>query len=281
MYKAKDSGRNAIRFFDPVMQSQMELRSSIENDLRIALERDDQLEPYYQIQVNHQGNALGAELLLRWKHPHKGMISPADFIPVAEQTGLIIPIGHKVLRMACQQLSIWHNQSAFSHLKLAVNVSPIQFNQKDFVEDVLAVVSEFSIDPQQLILELTEGSLLQNMDASVEKMQILKSRKIGFAMDDFGIGYSSLSYLKKLPLNQLKIDQSFVRDISIDPNDRVIVRTIIAMAKNLELDVLAEGVETHEQQQYLVENGCEKFQGFYFARPLPLNEFERERQKFH
>lgn len=281
MYKAKDSGRNSIRFFDPLMQSQMELRSSIENDLRSALESDDQLVPYYQIQVNHRGTAIGAELLLRWQHPEKGMISPADFIPIAEQTGLIIPVGRKVLHMACKQLALWKSNTDFNQLKLAVNVSPIQFNQKDFIQDVLAVISKFAIDPQQLILELTEGSLLQNMDASIEKMQILKSRNIGFAMDDFGIGYSSLSYLKKLPLNQLKIDQSFVRDISIDPNDRAIVRTIIAMAKSMELDVLAEGVETLEQKQYLLENGCEKFQGYYFARPLPIAAFEQERLKFN
>lgn len=280
MYKAKDSGRNSIRFFDPLMQSQMELRSSIENDLRSALESDNQLIPYYQIQVNHLGQAIGAELLLRWQHPQKAMISPADFIPIAEQTGLIIPIGRAVLQMACRQLSRWQKQSGFENLTLAVNVSPIQFNQKDFIQDVLTAISECAINPQRLILELTEGSLLQNMDASIEKMQMLKSHKIGFAMDDFGIGYSSLSYLKKLPLNQLKIDQSFVRDISIDPNDKVIVRTIIAMAKNMELDVLAEGVETPEQKQFLIENGCEKFQGYYFAKPLPLTIFEQERQKF-
>ncbi len=280
MYKAKDSGRNSIRFFDPQMQSQMELRASIETDLRSALESSEQLIPYYQIQVNHQGKALGAELLLRWQHPQKGMISPMDFIPIAEQTGLIIPIGRKVLHMACKQLALWHMQTGFENLKLAINVSPIQFNQQEFIQDVLAAIAEYAIDPQQLILELTEGSLLQNMDASIAKMQALKSCKIGFAMDDFGIGYSSLSYLKKLPLNQLKIDQSFVRDISIDPNDRVIVRTIIAMAKNMELDVLAEGVETPEQKQYLIDNGCEKFQGYYFARPLPLAEFEQQRVKF-
>lgn len=281
MYKAKDSGRNSIRFFDPAMQSQMELRASIENDLRLALETDNQLIPYYQMQINQYDKVLGAELLLRWKHPKKGMISPAEFIPIAEQTGLITAIGRKVLHMACKQLAGWQEQPLFNHLKLAVNVSPIQFNQKDFIKEVTDAIQHYCISPQQLVLELTEGSLIQNMEASIEKMQFLKAQKIGFAMDDFGIGYSSLSYLKKLPLNQLKIDQSFVRDISIDPNDRVIVRTIIAMAHNLELEVLAEGVETLEQKQYLMDNGCEKFQGFYFAKPLPLADFERERQKFN
>lgn len=280
MYQAKDSGRNTIRFFDPQMQSQMERRALIENDLRIAIESDDQLIPYYQIQVSHTGAVIGAELLLRWKHPEKGMISPADFIPIAEQTGLIITLGCKVLKMACLQLVKWKSKPAFNQLKLAVNVSPIQFNQNDFVQEVNSLVVEHDINTQLLTLELTEGSLLQNVETSVTKMQDLRLQKIQFSMDDFGIGYSSLSYLKKLPLSQLKIDQSFIRDISTDPNDRVIVRTIIAMAKNMELEVLAEGVETLEQKNYLLENGCEKFQGYYFGRPLPIKEFEEQRMKF-
>jgi diguanylate cyclase (GGDEF)-like protein len=280
MYQAKDSGRNAIRFFDPQMQSQMERRASIEHDLRIAIEVNDQLIPYYQIQVNHTGAVIGAELLLRWIHPNKGMVSPGDFIPIAEQTGLIVPLGRKVLKMACVQLVKWKTQPEFTRLKLAVNVSPIQFNQSDFVHDINALILENDIDTQLLTLELTEGSLLQNVESSVEKMHAIRLQKIGFSMDDFGIGYSSLSYLKKLPLNQLKIDQSFVRDISTDPNDRVIVRTIIAMAQNLELEVLAEGVETLEQKNYLLENGCQKFQGYYFGRPVPIKEFEEQRLTF-
>ncbi len=280
MYQAKDSGRNTIRFFDPQMQAQMERRATIEYDLRIALDAHDQLIPYYQIQVNHTGTVIGAELLLRWIHPDKGMISPGDFIPVAEQTGLIIPLGRKVLRMACIQLVNWKNKPAFRDLKLAVNVSPIQFNQHDFVHEINSLIAENDIDTQLLTLELTEGSLLQNVETSVGKMHAIRLQKIGFSMDDFGIGYSSLSYLKKLPLNQLKIDQSFVRDISTDPNDRVIVKTIIAMAQNLELDVLAEGVETLEQKKYLLENGCQKFQGYYFGRPVPIHEFEEQRMKF-
>ncbi len=276
MYQAKDSGRNAIRFFDPTMQLKMEARSSIENDLREALENDEQLVPYYQIQVNADGMAIGAELLLRWIHPTKGMISPADFIPVAEQTGLIIAIGQKVLIMACKQLRKWKSMQGFEPLKLAVNVSPVQFNQKDFVLHTLSIVKEMDIDPHLLTLELTEGSLLQNIEQSIEKMHSIKSNKLQFAMDDFGIGYSSLSYLKKLPLDQLKIDQSFVRDISTDPNDRVIVRTIIAMAQNMELEVLAEGVETEEQKHYLLENGCKKFQGYYFGKPAPIDVFEQQ-----
>jgi diguanylate cyclase (GGDEF)-like protein len=280
MYQAKDSGRNAIRFFDPQMQLQMELRASIENDLRVAIEVDNQLLPYYQIQVHQSGEAIGAELLLRWQHPTKGMISPADFIPIAEQTGLIIPMGRKVLQMACDQLIKWKDKPGFNQLKLAVNVSPIQFNQNEFVHEIISFITNNRINAELLTLEITEGSLLQNMDASINKMLAIKAHKIGFAMDDFGIGYSSLSYLKKLPLNQLKIDQSFVRDISTDPNDRVIVRTIIAMAQNLELESLAEGVETLEQKNYLIENGCKKFQGYYFGRPAPIKEFEEKRFTF-
>jgi diguanylate cyclase (GGDEF)-like protein len=280
MYQAKDSGRNTIRFFDPQMQSQMELRASIENDLRAAIDVDNQLIPYYQIQVNKTGEAIGAELLLRWQHPTKGMISPADFIPIAEQTGLIIPIGRKVLQMACDQLIKWKVKPGFNQLKLAVNVSPIQFNQNEFVHEIISFITNNRINAELLTLEITEGSLLQNMDASINKMLAIKAHKIDFAMDDFGIGYSSLSYLKKLPLNQLKIDQSFVRDISTDPNDKVIVRTIIAMAQNLELEALAEGVETLEQKNYLIENGCKKFQGYYFGRPVPIKEFEEKRFTF-
>ncbi|GGY65420.1 hypothetical protein GCM10011613_06600 [Cellvibrio zantedeschiae] len=274
MYQAKDSGRNAIRFFDPHMQSRLETRASIETDLRRAYELENQLIPYYQIQVDSSGRALGAELLLRWKHPTKGMIPPSDFIPVAEQTGLIVGIGKDVIKFACAQINEWSKQPDFEHLTISVNVSPVQFNQASFVEDVLKIVRESNIDPQRLKLELTESSLLKNVDQSIEKMQELQAQGIAFAMDDFGIGYSSLSYLKRLPLYQLKIDQSFVRDITIDPNDAIIVCTIIAMAKNMNLNVLAEGVETKEQKEFLEENGCPIFQGYYFGRPVAIEEFE-------
>lgn len=280
MYHAKDSGRNAIRFFDPHMQLQMELRSSIESDLRAALKSETQLVPYYQIQIDSEGCAIGAELLLRWQHPTKGLIAPADFIPIAEQAGIITHIGHKVLQMACRQLVLWQAKAEFSELKLAVNVSPIELNQNSFVADTLALIKASGIDPRLLTLELTESSLTNNIDASIAKMLALQEHAISFAMDDFGVGYSSLSHLKRLPLHQLKIDRSFIRDIATDPNDRVIVRTIIAMAKNLELDVLAEGVETLEQKHYLIEHGCNKFQGYYFGRPVPIHEFEVMRAQF-
>lgn len=279
MYQAKDSGRNAIRFFDPHMQSRLEARANIENDLRRAYELADQLLPYYQIQVDSNGRALGAELLLRWKHPTKGMIPPSDFIPVAEQTGLIVGIGKDVIKYACLQINAWSKRPEYSHLTISVNVSPVQFNQTNFVADVLRIVRDSNIDPQRLKLELTESSLLKNVDQSIEKMQELQAEGIAFAMDDFGIGYSSLSYLKRLPLYQLKIDQSFVRDITIDPNDAIIVCTIIAMAKNMNLNVLAEGVETKEQKDFLELNGCPMFQGYYFGRPVPIAEFEQQLQK--
>ncbi|WP_193747557.1 EAL domain-containing protein [Cellvibrio sp. OA-2007] len=276
MYQAKDSGRNAIRFFDPNMQSHLEKRAAIEADLRTAYESQQQLIPYYQVQINSQGKALGAELLLRWKHPVNGMISPADFIPVAEQTGLIIAIGRHVIRQACEQLRQWSQHPQFASLSIAVNVSPIQFNQAQFVEEVLDIVKNSNIKPRLLKLELTESSLLKNVDQSIEKMQQLQDNGIGFSMDDFGIGYSSLSYLKRLPLDQLKIDQTFVRDIAIDPNDAIIARTIIAMAQNMNLQVIAEGVETEAQKTFLEQNGCSMFQGYYFGRPVAVAEFEQQ-----
>jgi diguanylate cyclase (GGDEF)-like protein/PAS domain S-box-containing protein len=279
MYQAKDSGRNAIRFFDPHMQSRLEARANIESDLRKAYELANQLMPYYQIQVDSNGRALGAELLLRWKHPTKGMIPPADFIPVAEQTGLIVGIGKDVIKYACAQINAWSKHELYSTLTISVNVSPVQFNQSHFVDDVLNIVRESGINPQLLKLELTESSLLKNVDQSIEKMQELQAQGIAFAMDDFGIGYSSLSYLKRLPLYQLKIDQSFVRDITIDPNDAIIVCTIIAMAKNMNLNVLAEGVETKEQKEFLELNGCPMFQGYYFGHPVPIAEFEQQLQE--
>jgi diguanylate cyclase (GGDEF)-like protein/PAS domain S-box-containing protein len=276
MYQAKDSGRNAIRFFDPNMQSHLEKRAAIEADLRTAYESQQQLTPYYQVQINSQGKAIGAELLLRWKHPEGGMIPPSDFIPVAEQTGLIIAIGRQVIRQACEQLQVWSQQPKLAHLSIAVNVSPIQFNQAHFVDEVLHIIRTSNINPRLLKLELTESSLLKNVDQSIEKMQQLQSNGIGFSMDDFGIGYSSLSYLKRLPLDQLKIDQTFVRDIAIDPNDAVIARTIIAMAQNMNLQVIAEGVETEAQKNFLEQNGCSMFQGYFFGEPMPIVEFEQQ-----
>jgi len=236
----------------------------------------NQLLPYYQDQIDNRGKAIGAELLLRWKHPVNGLVSLAEFIPVAEQTGLIVNIGRQVIRKACAQLQRWRQTPAFAHLIIAVNVSPIQFNEPHFVDDILDIVNASGVNPRLLKLELTESSLLNNVDQSIEKMQQLQNAGIGFSMDDFGIGYSSLSYLKRLPLGQLKIDQTFVRDIAVDPNDAVIARTIIAMAQNMNLQVIAEGVETAEQKQFLEENGCTMFQGYFFGKPIPIAEFEEQ-----
>jgi diguanylate cyclase (GGDEF)-like protein len=281
MYQAKDSGRNAIRFFDPLMQANIDKRAAMETDLRSACESETQLTPYYQVQVNNQSKAIGTELLLRWLHPTKGIISPGDFIPIAEQTELIVGIGKRVIKQACEQLNTWKKQPGFSHLTIAVNVSPIQFNQPTFVEDVISIVKTSGINPNLLKLELTESSLLINVDQSIEKMQLLQNVGISFSMDDFGIGYSSLSYLKRLPLSQLKIDQSFVRDIATDPNDATIVRTIISMAQNMHLNVIAEGVETETQKRFLEDNGCPMFQGYYFGHPLPIAEFESHFLQHH
>ena len=272
MYQAKTSGRNAIRFFDPAMQAELVIRAALADDLRQALPRQE-LRLYYQVQVNAQG-AIGAEALLRWHHPERGMVSPIQFIPVAEETGLIVPIGAWVLQTACAQLKTWQNDPLTRHLHLAVNVSARQFRQPDFVEQVLDVLKQTGIDPFTLKLELTESLVLENISGSIAKMQVLRASGIRFSMDDFGTGQSSLTYLKRLPLEQIKIDQSFVRDITTDPSDATIVQTIIGMAGNLGLDVIAEGVETEQQRSFLAHNGCHAYQGYLFGKPVPVEVFE-------
>jgi diguanylate cyclase (GGDEF)-like protein/PAS domain S-box-containing protein len=273
MYQAKNAGRNTLRFFDPAMQEAITLRAHMENELRKAIEHH-QFQLYYQIQVGHTGEALGAEALIRWQHPERGQISPFDLIPLAEQTGLILPIGQWVLDTACAQLKIWQQNPLTQHLIIAVNVSAKQFHQDDFVEQVLATMARHDINPTRLKLELTESILVENINDIINKMNALSKIGVCFSLDDFGTGYSSLQYLKKLPLNQLKIDQSFVRDIISDNNDRAIVCTIITMAQSLEINVIAEGVETVEQRQYLLDNGCMHYQGYLFGKPLPIDEFE-------
>jgi diguanylate cyclase (GGDEF)-like protein/PAS domain S-box-containing protein len=272
MYQAKTSGRNAIRFFDPALQAELVIRTALADDLRQALPRQE-LRLYYQVQVNAQG-AIGAEALLRWQHPERGMVSPIQFIPVAEETGLIVPIGAWVLQTACSQLKAWQNDPLTRHLHLAVNVSARQFRQPDFVEQVLDVLKQTGIDPFTLKLELTESLVLENVSGSIAKMQALRAWGIRFSMDDFGTGQSSLTYLKRLPLEQIKIDQSFVRDITTDPSDATIVQTIIGMAGNLGLDVIAEGVETEQQRSFLAHNGCHAYQGYLFGKPVPIEVFE-------
>ncbi|MBC3881790.1 EAL domain-containing protein [Undibacterium sp. LX40W] len=269
MYEAKTSGRNAVRFFDPAMQAVLVVKMMLESNLRVALALE-QFQLYYQIQVDADGKVVGAEALLRWIHPDRGFISPLEFIPLAEQTGLIVPIGTWVLETACMQLKKWSRDPKTAHLSLAVNVSAKQFQQSNFVETVTEIVRLNNIDPSRLKIELTESTILDNVDATTEKMQQLKKLGIAFSMDDFGTGYSSLAYLQKLPLNQLKIDQSFVRDLNDDESDATIVRAIISLGLNLGLDVIAEGVETVAQRRFLIEHNCLTFQGYLYSKPIPI-----------
>ena len=274
MYQAKAAGRNTQRFFDPDMQAAVNARSNLEADLRQGLTRGELL-LYYQPIVDHQGKLTGAEALVRWRHPQRGMISPGEFIPLAEQTGLILPLGQYVLRTACEQLQRWSQQPATAGLNLSVNVSARQFRQPDFVRQVLGSLSASGAEPARLKLELTESLLLGDIEDTIVRMEQLKKEGVGFALDDFGTGYSSLSYLKRLPLDQVKIDQSFVRDVLADPNDAAIVRTILALAKSLDLEVVAEGVETAGQLGFLRLHGCEGFQGYLFGRPGPAEGIDR------
>ncbi len=273
MYQAKGAGRNAAHFFDPAMQLAVETRAALEADLRRAVS-GKQLRLYYQIQVDNDQRPLGAEALVRWAHPKRGMVSPAQFIPIAEESSLILDIGHWVLETACQQLEGWSKNELTRELTLAVNVSGQQFRLHDFVERISAVLGAHQVDPGHLKLELTESVVLNDVADVVAKMHALKALGVKLSMDDFGTGYSSLSYLKLLPLDQIKIDQSFVRDIATDPNDAVMVQTIIDMAQNFRLNVIAEGVETEAQLGFLKQNGCMAYQGYLFSKPVPIKEFE-------
>ena len=273
MYQAKEEGRNKVRFFDPGLEAAVMDRAALEADLRQAL-REQQLLLHYQAQVRGDGRIMGAEVLVRWLHPQRGMVSPADFIPLAEETGLILPLGHWVLDTACAQLAQWAGQPAMDHLTIAVNVSARQFHQTDFLEQVMAVLERTGARPERLKLELTESMLVADMDQVIEKMHALKAQGIGFSLDDFGTGFSSLSYLKLLPLDQLKIDQAFVRDVLSNPSDAAIVKVIIGLAQALDLAVIAEGVETQQQRDFLASVGCPAYQGYFFSRPLALAGFE-------
>ena len=273
MYQAKNAGRNRVSFFETAMQSAVETRASMEGKLRLALAHQE-MQLYYQMQVDENHQIIGAEVLLRWFNAEQGFVSPAQFIPVAEESGLILPIGAWVLETACQQLQLWTESDSTSPLKLAVNVSARQFSQPNFVNQVEALLHKYHFEPSRLKLELTESLVLVDVDDTIAKMNQLKQLGITFSMDDFGTGYSSLSYLKSLPLGQIKIDQSFVRDLVLDKSDELIVRTIIDMSNNFGLNVIAEGVETKEQVEILQRNGCNHYQGFYFGKPVPLKEFE-------
>ncbi len=273
MYRAKDDGRDAIRFFLPSMQAAADQRLGIEKDLRFALDRQE-MSLFFQPQVDRKGRVVGAETLLRWLHPEKGYISPADFIPVAEATGLILPIGLWVLEMSCQQIKSWNDQGTpIGHL--AVNVSPRQFRQPNFIRQIKQVINKTGADADQLGLELTEGMVIDNIGDTIEKMQALKKMGIELSIDDFGTGYSSLAYLKRLPLDIIKIDQSFVRDIQTDESNASIVETIISMAHHLGLKVIAEGVETDYEYDFLNQRDCGGYQGYYFSRPVPEKDFTK------
>jgi diguanylate cyclase (GGDEF)-like protein/PAS domain S-box-containing protein len=273
MYQAKKEGRNGIRFYDPRMQEAITTRVNMERDLLIAL-KENHLRLYYQMQIDNDGKIVGAEALIRWQHPQQGLIYAVSFIPLAEESGLIVPIGIWVLNSACDQLKAWQQHELTCDLVLSINISARQFKQLSFVADVQTAIQHYGINPTRLMLELTESMLLSDIEDTIEKMTVLKGMGILFALDDFGTGYSSLQYLKRLPIDQLKIDQSFVRDIMFNSSDEIIVRTIIIMAQTLILNVIAEGVETDGQRQYLHKNGCYHYQGYLFGRPLPLDEFE-------
>ncbi len=273
MYQVKSQGRNALCFFDPQMQIVISMRAQLEADLQMALTAR-QFVLHYQPQFHLDGRMVGAEALIRWQHPERGLVAPGEFIGVAEESELIVPMGHWVLRTACEQLAAWQGDERYRHLQVSVNVSARQFRQRDFVARVVEVLRETGARPHLLKLELTESLVLDNVDDTIAKIGMLKTKGVRFSVDDFGTGYSSLAYLTRLPLDQLKIDQSFVRNLGVRHTDDVIVQTILGMARNLELDVIAEGVETEAQKDFLARHGCVYFQGYLLGRPTPVADLE-------
>jgi diguanylate cyclase (GGDEF)-like protein/PAS domain S-box-containing protein len=269
MYQAKKDGRNKMRFFDQKMLDVIQTRIELERELKFAIEQQ-QFVLYYQIQVNHLGQALGVEALIRWQHPDRGLLAPFDFIPIAEESELIFSIGDWVLETACQQLAKWTENTLSCLLTLSINVSAKQFRQPNFAVQVAEMLNKYNVNPLRLKLEITESILLDSYEVIIVTMNALKEIGVQFSLDDFGIGYSSLQYLKRLPLQELKIDQSFIRDITTDVNDLTIVSTIITMAKNMGMEVIAEGVETSEQQEILLEKGCTNYQGYLFGEAVPI-----------
>jgi diguanylate cyclase (GGDEF)-like protein/PAS domain S-box-containing protein len=272
MYEAKAAGRNTLRFFDPAMHTSVAARAVLNAELRRSIP-EGQLRLHYQPQVDWQGRLTGAEALVRWQHPVRGLVPPGQFIPQAEESGQIVAIGQWVLETACAQLAAWAGGGECVCPAISVNVSARQFRQADFVSSTLAIIANSGADPHRLKLELTESLLLEDTEEVIARMLALKKCGVGFSLDDFGTGYSSLSYLKRLPLDQLKIDQSFVRDVQSDASDAAIARTIIALGQGLGLSVIAEGVETSAQRDALARSGCHAYQGYLFSRPLPIDEF--------
>lgn len=274
MYEAKRAGRNTLRFYDPDMQARIATHNAFEAALLQGV-IENQFLLHYQPQVDPDGRVVGAEALLRWRHPEQGMVSPAHFIPLAEQSGLIVPIGFWVLREACMQLARWAGISHLKPLTLSVNVSAKQFSMPTFVDEVAALIDAYGVNPAKLKIELTESLLLEKTDEIIAKMNALKDMGVKFSLDDFGTGYSSLAYLKRLPLEQIKIDQSFVRDLENDENDAVICAATISLAHSMRYKVVAEGVETQAQRHFLTAvHRCDYMQGYLFSRPLPLDGFE-------
>jgi len=273
MYQSKAAGRNTIRFFDPAMQELIARRVALEAELRQAL-RQGEFVLHYQPQVDGSGRIIGAEALVRWQHPQRGLVYPGEFIALAEETGLILELGCWVMQAACLQLTQWSAHADKAQLSLAVNVSARQFRHPDFVDRMIAVLRQSGANPRRLKLELTESVLVDDLEGTSAKMRGLKAAGINFSLDDFGTGYSSLSYINRLPLDQLKIDRSFVKDVANDANADAIVRTILALGKALGLNVIAEGVETNAQHAFLAQEGCGAYQGYLFGRPVPLLQFE-------
>lgn len=273
MYRAKSAGRNTTRWYDPQMEAAVAAHEELKATLLHGI-RFNQLVLYYQPQVKADGEITGAEALVRWQHPDKGLIFPNDFIPIAEESDTIIALGQWVLSAACEQLAAWAKAARTEHLRLSVNVSAKQLRHPGFVEHALGVLDKSGINPYRLKMELTESMLVDDVEAAIVKMNMLKSVGVSFSLDDFGTGYSSLSYLKRLPLNEVKIDKSFVNDIAAGPADGIIARAVINLAHSLGFSVIAEGVETAAQREFLVRNGCNDFQGYLFGRPVPIQIFE-------
>lgn len=274
MYQAKNDGRNTMRFYSPQLQREVNRRAALEAEIRQAV-ADRAFELYYQPQVDKEERIMGVEALIRWNHPIKGVISPREFIPVAEELGLIMEIGRWILEQGCKQLVEWSRQPATKHLTLSVNISTRHFHHASFVEQVTSVLESTGANPSKLKIEITESLLIRDMEDTVSKMLALKEKGVSFSLDDFGTGYSSLGYLKKLPLDQLKIDQTFVRDVLIDESDAVIAKAIVGLGKSLGLSVIAEGVETEGQRDFLAEQGCYDYQGYFYQKPLPPSSFNK------
>ena len=273
MYQAKVQGRNTLCFFDPAMQAAASARSALEGDIRLGLQRNEFL-LHYQPVVNETGEVRGAEALVRWMHPQRGMVSPGEFIPLAEQTGLILPLGRLVMRLACEQLALWAAMPRTAGWSVSVNVSAKEFRHPHFVPQVLEILQESGADPSRLKVELTESLMLHDVEDSILKMQALRTLGVGFSLDDFGTGYSSLTYLQKFEIDYIKIDQSFVRNLVPSSTDLALCKAIIVMAHELGMKVIAEGVETAQQRDLLVAAGCDHGQGYLFARPMSARDFD-------